>query len=177
MTITVILYAYFKKIELKRPSIWFSESDSFGSQQQRLITHQERILGTLGFWKNKAALHNRINMSKTYWSLISSIVIPVLLQFYDNKDVWANVFMTVITTWSAILVGLDYTLKSEQKYRGFRQCESDYYDLARRLLDHPKENEEELKEQVDEFLEAVEQIRKIGRAVETDSTISIIVHR
>lgn len=173
ITIVIILFAFFKKIQLKKPSMWFEESKNFKGQQKRLIDHQERIIGTLMFWKNKAALYNRLNMSKICWSLISSIIIPVLLQFFDKNNVWANTFMTVLTTWTAILVALTYTLKSEEKYRGYRQCESDYYDLSRELLDNPAEDENELKIQVDNYLEIVSQIRKLGRAIETDSTISV----
>jgi len=173
MTIVIIMAAFFEKIQLKKPQKWFDESEHFEEQKKRLQDHQERIMGTLMFWKNKAALHNRLHMSRIYWSLISSIIIPVLLQFFDKNNAWANTFMTVLSTWTAILIGLTQTLKSEEKYRGYRQCESDYYDLSRELMDNPAKDEEKLKKQVDEFLDVVSQIRKIGRAIETDSTISV----
>ena len=85
--------------------------------------------------------------------------------------------MTVVTTWTSFVTILAYTLKSDEKYRGYRQCESDYYDLARELLDNPSADDAKLKEQVDEFLEIACQIRKLGRAIETDSTISIKTDR
>lgn len=172
-TIGIILYAYFQKVQLIKPEKWFDQAIEFKEQLQRLVDHQERINGTLVFWKNKAALHNRLNMATVYWSLISSIIIPVLLQFFDKNNFWATVFMTALSTWTAILIALAQTFKSEEKYRGFRQCESDYYDLSRELLDNPAKDEDDLKVQVDEFLEIVSQIRKIGRAIETDSTISV----
>lgn len=172
-TISSILIAFFKKVKLEKPDIWFEQTTNFNGQLNRLKEHSDRIGGTLGYWKNKAALHNRIHMSRIYWSLITSVILPVLLQFYDKNDLWANVFLTVMTTWTAIISTLAYTLKSEEKYRGFRQCESDYYDLSRELLDNPADDGDDLKKQVDEYLEKVSQIRKLGRTIETDSTVSV----
>lgn len=172
-----LLRAAFSKIELKKPKGWFDDASNLGDEKDRLVEHGDRIIGTLMFWKNKAALHNRLAMARTYWGISSSILIPVLVQFYNNNDIWANVFMTVLTTWTSFISILAYTLKSDEKYRGFRQCESDYYDLARELLDNPAEECEKLKKQVDEFLEIATQIRKLGRAIETDSTISIKTDR
>lgn len=173
ITIVIILTAFFKKIQLKKPKKWFDENENLKEQKNRLLDHQDRIIGTLMFWKNKAELYNRLHIARIYWGLISSIIIPVLLQFFDKNNIWANAFMTILTTWTAIIVGLAQILKAEEKYRGYRQCESDYYDLSRELLDNLPKDESELKKTVDEYLEITSQIRKIGRVIETDSTISV----
>jgi hypothetical protein len=168
-----ILFAALKKVSLKKPKYWFKNNENFRNEKQRLEEHEDRILGTLIFWKNKAALHNRMVMSRTYWGLISSILIPVLLQYYKDDNIYANAFMTILSTWVSFITILSFTLKSDEKYRGYRQCESDYYDLARELLDNISSDDKILKLQVSEFIISASQIRRLGRAVETDSTISL----
>lgn len=172
-TIVCLFEAYFKKIKLKKPKIWFDNTKSLGKEKDRLIEHGERMLGTLNFWKNSAEFHNRLVIARVYWGLVSSILIPVLIQFYEKTNFAANIFMTLLTTWTSLITILGYTLKSDEKYRGYRQSESDYYDLARELMDNASDDETELKNQVNQFLDLATKIRKLGRAIETDSVISI----
>lgn len=171
--IFVLLRAVLRKVNLNKAKYWFKDNENLRNEKQRLEEHESRFLGTLIFWKNKAAIHNRLTMSRTYWGITSSIFIPVLIQYYENVKIYANAFMTILSTWVSIITILTFTLKSDEKYRGYRQCESDYYDLARELLDNISPKDDVFKEQVDEFILTASQIRRLGRAIETDSTISI----
>lgn len=173
VNIIVLLKALFKKVNLNKVKYWFKDNDNLRKEKQRLEEHESRFSGTLIFWKNKAALHNRLAMSRIYWGLISSILIPVLIQYYKNENVNANIFMTLLSTWVSIITILSFTFKSDEKYRGFRQCESDYYDLARELLDNISPDDSTFNKQVEDFILLSSQIRRLGRAIETDSAISI----
>jgi hypothetical protein len=92
-----------------------------------------------------------------------------LVQFYDAKDGWANAFMTIITTWTGLVVAVAYTLKSEHRYQGMRQQESDYYDMARKFLDSLHENDPDLEAKVESYLATTQAIRRTARKVETGS--------
>ena len=52
--------------------------------------------------------------------------------------------------------------------------ESDYYDLSRTLLDFPSQTPEILKQQVDEYIEKVADIRRFARRIETGSSPSVL---
>jgi hypothetical protein len=173
-TIVPVALAFLKKIKLDKPTSWFDKATVLGAQQQRLLDHEARIQGTLLFWKNKAAAHGRLHSSSVLWSLFSAVSLPVLVQLYEKSLMWSNVFLTTLTFWTGLVVALAHTFKSEELYRGFRQCESDYYDLTRRLLDYPAKTEQELDAQVDAYLETVYRIRALGRDVETNSPMSVL---
>ena len=129
-----------------------------------------RIEGTLIYWKNKASAYEILNNSRIMWSLVSSGLVPVLLQVFDRNDIFATIFMVSFTTWTGFIVIASYSRKAEEKYRGFRQVESAYYDLRRHILDFPESDEQALKKQVDIYLSQVEQIRDVARKiVETGS--------
>jgi hypothetical protein len=169
VTIVPILLAFLKKVKIQRAPKWFSDASVFGNQQQRLIDHELRMEGTMVYWKNKAAAHQRMHNARVIWSLLSAVTLPVLVQFFDKQDLWSVAFLTGLTTWTGFIVALAHAMKSEQMYQGFRQCESDYYDLARELLDWPAQNPQDQEKQVNEFLKEVESVRKVGRKVETGS--------
>ena len=162
-------WALLKKVKLKKTSFWFGESKNFGEQQQRLIEHECRMEGTLIYWKNKAYIHHRIHLIKVIWSLISAVTLPVLVQFYNKNDPWSVAFLTCLTTWTGFIVALAHALRSEQLYQAYRQCESDYYDMARNLLDWPESDPQKLKNSVDIFIKNAEKIRQVGRKTETGS--------
>ncbi|MDF5723122.1 MAG: hypothetical protein PUP91_22140 [Rhizonema sp. PD37] len=174
ITIIPIFNAFLKKIDLHSVETWFDNASNLGAQQQRLKEHFDRIRGTLVYWKNKAAAYQRLDSARVTWSLISGVSLPVLVQFYNATDKWAVGFMTVLTTWTGLIVTLAYTLKAEQKYQGFRQQESDYYDISRTLLDFPEKDPDRLEQQVDEYIEKVAHIRRVARQVETDSPPSVL---
>ncbi len=72
-----------------------------------------------------------------------------------------------LTVFTGFIFALAHALKSEELHRSFRQCESDYYDVARALLNSPADTPDGRREQVDQFFLVVERIRKAGRKVET----------
>lgn len=169
LTIVPIVLAFMKKVRLDKPESWFNEANHFGDLKERLIANEKRILGTLIYWKNQATAHKKLHSSNTFWGIISAVSLPVLIQFYDETDFWSLAFMTVLTFWTGILFAISHTLKSEEKYQGFRATESEYYDITRELLDTPFRKKEELEKLVNTYFETVEKIRKVARNVETES--------
>lgn len=168
ITLIPIITAFLRQVKLNKVPNWFGEADSFQEQKDRLIAHELRIEGTLVYWKNLAAAHNRLHNARVFWSLVSAVTLPVIIQFFDRTNSWSVAFVTSLTVFSGFIVALAHAMKSEEIYRGFRECESDYYDIARSLLDNPGSTEIERKSQVDGFLQTVERIRKAGRKVETN---------
>lgn len=173
-TLIPIVFGYFSFVELNDPGEWFDTAEQLGSEKERVITHYSRIIGTLRFWKSRAAAHHRLHLARVIWSLLSAVLLPVLVQFYDKSNTWAVLFMTILTTWTGIIVALAFTLKSEEKYQGYRQQESDFYDISRKLLDLSKRGDPKLEKKIDAYIEIVSEIRKIGRKVETGSPPSAI---
>lgn len=174
ITTVPIVNAFLKKVDLHNSGSWFDNAVGLGTEQDRLKEHFGRIRGTLVYWKNQAAAYQKLDAARVSWSLISGVSLPVLIQFYNSSDRWSIGFMTLLTTWTGLVVTLAYTLKAEQKYQGFRQQESDYYDVSRNLLDFPNPDSILLKKQVDEYIEKVAHIRKVARQVETGSPPSVV---
>lgn len=168
-TAVPVANAFLNKVALDEAPVWMENAKNLGVQRERILDHYARLKGTLVYWKNEAAAHQRLHLSSVIWSLLSAVLLPVLVQFYDAKDSWANAFMTVITTWTGLVVALAYTLKSEHRYQGMRQQESDYYDMARKFLDSLRENDPDLDAKVEHYLRATDAIRRTARKVETGS--------
>lgn len=173
ITLIPIIRAFLKKIKLDKPKSWFNDADYFGDLKNRLIANENRIKGTLVYWKNKAAAHRMLHNANIFWGLISSVSLPVLIQYYDASDIWSHSFMTVLTLWTGLIFAISHTLKSEEKYQGFRATESDYYDITRELLDSSERDPQKLEELVHDYFEIVEKIRKVARRVETGSPPSV----
>jgi hypothetical protein len=166
-TVIPLLRKFTEKIELSAVQPWFHESDDLGDQKERVINNFERIRGSLVYWKKKAAAFNALDDARVFWSIISSVTLPVLVQVYDSSQLFANVFFTSLTVWTGGLVTYAYTVKAEQKYQGFRAIESDYYDASRDLLDFAKDSPDNLNERVDHYIRTVAKIREMARDVET----------
>jgi len=175
ITIVLIVFAFLNFEKLNKQGKWFDTAEQLGDQQQRVLDHYSRIIGTLQFWKSKAIAHYRLHLARVIWSLLSGVTLPVLVQFYDKTIPSAVLFMTIYTTWTGFIIVLAFTLRSEEKYQGFRQQESDFYDKSRELLDFAKNNAPNLEKKVDEYIETINQIRKVGRKVETNSPPSALL--
>ncbi|MGV9804571.1 hypothetical protein [Micromonospora chersina] len=169
-----IIWSFFGFLELNDPGPWFTSAANLGTQASRLQAHYGRIEGTLRFWKNKATAHYRLHLARVMWSLISSVSLPVLVQRFEKNEPGAVLFMTALTAWTGLISILAYTFKSEEKYQGFRQQESDFYDEGRRLLDFADPNDPRLKERVDDYIRTIDQVRRVGRRVETGSPPSAV---
>jgi hypothetical protein len=174
VTVVVLAEAFLHQVKLDEAPKWIENATNLGGQKQRVQDHYERLKGTLVYWKNDAAAHHRLHTARVYWSLLSAVLLPVLVRIYDGTAVWSKVFMTVFTTWTGLIVASAYTLKSEQRYQGMRQQESDYYDLARRLLDFTDPSDAKLKAIVDRYINDVEAIRQTARRVETGAPPSAL---
>ncbi|MGH1350297.1 MAG: hypothetical protein ACRBBN_05755 [Methyloligellaceae bacterium] len=172
-TLAPISWAFLLKISPDKTPIWLEEAQISEEQKQRVLKHHKLIAGTLKYWKNQAAAHERLFIARKVWSIFASVTLPAFVQLYDKSD-YALSFITIFTMFSGFIVLLAYAFKSEEKHRGFRQYESEYYDIARRLINLPAETEEQLKKQVDEFILLAEKIRKAARKVETGDTLSAI---
>lgn len=166
-TILSLGEAFTKQIKVDEAPKWIAEAPNLGEQKQRVLDHFMRLQGTLLYWKNDAAAHNRLHTSRVVWTLLSAVLLPVLVRIYDPQDGWSRGFMTLFTSWTGLIVALAYTFKSEQRYQGMRQQESDYYDLARRLLDFADPTDPNLKAVVDRYLIDADGIRQTARRVET----------
>lgn len=166
-TVVPVAQALLHQVKLDKAPVWMEESGLLGKEKERVEAHYSRLKGTLVYWKNEAAAHQRLHMARVVWSLLSAVLMPVLIQYYDATDKWANAFLTSLTTWTGIIVALAYTLKSEHRYQGIRQQESDYYDLARDFLDSLKPGDPDLVTKVDTYFEATKAIRRTARKVET----------
>jgi hypothetical protein len=174
-TLGPIVFSFLGFVELNDPGKWLESADQLGSHRQRVEEHYSRIEGTLKFWKNKAAAYQRLHQARVVWSLVSAVSLPVLIQRYDKNDGWSVLFMTMLTTWTGLTVAWAYTFKAEEKFQGYRQQESDFYDTSRRLLDFAKTDDQvALSDQVDAYLKTVDEIRRVGRRVETGSPPSAL---
>lgn len=176
-TVVPILLAFLRRVRLEDAVPWFEGATQLRGQQQRLQDHYARIRGTLVYWKNQATAHHRVHLSRVLWSLLSSALLPVLIQFYEPQKPAAVVFMTILPLWTGLLVIIALTFRSEEQYQGFRRQESDYYDLSRQLLDTPSDDDDELRQQVDSYISTVEEIRKMARKVETGGPPSALEAR
>jgi hypothetical protein len=102
------------------------------------------------------------------------VILPVLIQRFERNNAWSVLFMTVLTTWTGLIVALSYTFKSEEKYQGLRQQESDFYDVSRRLLDSVSPGDPDLTKKVNDYIDVVSLIRRTARRVETGSPPSAL---
>lgn len=171
LTLIPLVKAMLQKVEPDKATPWFNDAIQLADQQERVIANFDRIKGTLVYWKNQAYAYSKLEDARLFWSILSSVLLPILVQVYD-KSLLANIFFTTLTVWTGILVTFSYTLKAEQKYQGFRAIESDYYDISRELLDFTKKEPQELEAQVENYFKTVEKIREMARDVETGRPVS-----
>ena len=169
-----ILFAYFKKIKLQDAGTsGFENSKKFSQEiKDELEQHDSRIRGTLVFWKNKAAFYGRLFNCTILWSIFSSIIVPILIQFNDNS-IYSKLKITLLSLPTAILIAITKSFKAEELYKSFRMSESAFYDIRRRLLDSPSSFGENEKKQVENYYKEVEKIRQDARKAEIKNFPSI----
>jgi hypothetical protein len=136
--------------------------------KMRLKQNHTRMIGTLCFWKKQAELYKRFHYYALGWVIPSSILIPFLSQAIDN-DPYSKWFLSVVSALSAALLSFHQWLKVEQNFKAFRQGESTYYDLRRRLLDRPTAFGQTEEVQLDTYFAKVEEIREKVRDAEIDN--------
>lgn len=167
-TFIPVLSAILKKVKLNPGGDSFNASPHFSEENKKLLNaHYSRIHGTLIFWKNKSEWNRRFHYYTLIWSLPISILIPIITQTIGDNA--SKIFLTIISTHSAILIGFHRALKIENNFKAFRHGESEFYDLYRRLLDRPKSFGESEDKQIENYFIEAEKIRRYVRNAETDN--------
>lgn len=158
-----------KKVKLHPGGETFSESPYFTDANKKLLQqHFTRLHGTLVFWKNKAEWHKRFHYYTLFWTIPVSILIPIITQTVDTTFE-AKLFLTIISTHTALLIAFHRALKIENNFKAFRHGESEFYDLYRRLLDRPISFGATEEKQLETYFIEVENIRRAVRIAETDN--------
>lgn len=164
-----VLIAILRKVALHPGGDTFRESPHFSEANKLILQqHYTRLHGTLVFWKNKAEWHKRFHYYTLSWTIPISIIIPIMTQASDFSSE-AKLFLTIMSTHTALLIAFHRALKIENNYKAFRHGESEFYDTYRRLLDRPKSFGEMEESQIENYFIEVEQIRRAVRGAETDN--------
>jgi hypothetical protein len=74
-----------------------------------------------------------------------------------------------VSAYTAVLLAFHKALKVDANYKAFRQGESEFYDLYRRLMDRPLSFGLTEEEQLSNYFEAVESVRRLIRNAEIDN--------
>lgn len=151
----------------------FEESPHFSDEAKAMLNQNiARIRGTLEFWKTRAERFRAVHVYSLFWTVISATTVPILAQTVTD-DPWSKWLVTVISGHAAIMLGVVRSFRVESNYRSFRDGESDYYDIYRRMLDNPRSFGNSEAEQLRNYFDQVELVRKVVRAAETDNFPSV----
>ncbi|WOR30132.1 hypothetical protein [Citrobacter portucalensis] len=173
LTFIPIQLAILQKVELHAGGDSFQKDTHFNNEEKvRLIAHYSRIAGTLGFWKNQALKFKRFHYYVLCWTIPSSVLIPVLVQTIAD-DNYSKLFLTVVSSFTAILLAFHKGLKVEDNFKSYRHGESEFFDTYRRLLDRPNEFGQSNEAQLIEYFKQVDTIRKYVRNAETDNLAAL----
>ncbi|HAU8262567.1 TPA: hypothetical protein I8287_000161 [Kluyvera intermedia] len=173
LTFIPVLKAILKKVKLHDGGAGFEKNLHFNEDEKlRLISHYSRIAGTLGFWKNQALKFKRFHYYVLCWTIPSSVVIPVVVQSISENNN-SKLFITVVSSFTAILLAFHKGLKVEDNFKSYRHGESEFFDTYRRLLDRPNEFGSSNNEQINEYFKQVDSIRKYVRNAETDNLAAL----
>ncbi|MEM8835113.1 MAG: hypothetical protein AAGD00_04755 [Planctomycetota bacterium] len=172
-TAVPILAVLLRGVELHPGGSGFDEATTFSDESRRRLTqHWSRMQGTLGFWKKNAEMYRRLHYYIILWTVPSSVMIPVLIQAI-SQDPYSRWLVTVVSAFTASLFALHRALRVEEHYKAYRQGESEFYDMYRRMLDRPYSFGGSEQDQVDAYLEQAEQHRRLVRNAEVNMTPSI----
>jgi hypothetical protein len=165
----------FLKIELKPGGATFIDSNQFSEPiKKKLKDHYSRLQGTLLFWKKQAAIYTKFHYYCAFSTIVSSSILPFIAtiapQTPGSNSKW---LVVIISSHVALSIGFHKGLKISEGMKGFRQGESEFYDLYRRLLDRPHLFGTNEIEQMNTYFAEVERIRQQVRNTETESTPDI----
>ncbi len=164
-----VFVAMIKKVKLNPSGSSFKDSPNFSEvARESLEQHYSRINGTLVYWKNKAEWNRRFHFYTLFWTIPVAVLIPVIAQTVD-QSLASKLFLTIISTHSALLIGFHRALKIENNFKAFRHGESEFYDTYRRMLDRPASFGSDEQEQMENYFIEVAKIRKYVRNAETDN--------
>jgi hypothetical protein len=151
----------------------FDDSPWFSDVAKNILNHNfERLRGALGFWKTQSARYHAFYIYSVIWVTLATVSVPFIAQAISS-DPWSRWFLSVVSAHAALLLALSRAFRVEGNYKAFRQGESEFYDLWRRLLDRPESFGRDEREQIQRYLENVEVIRRLVRTAETDNLPSI----
>ena len=168
-TFLPVLRLLVRKVELNGGGPAFDDSPHFTPEQKLLLSqHYERLRGTLGFWKTSAARYKAFHVYALTWITISTVMVPILAQAVGT-DQWSKWFLSIVGAHAALLLGATRTFRIESSFKAFRQAESEFYDLYRRLLDRPQAFGNSREEQLPAYFERVEKVRQLARSAEIDN--------
>jgi hypothetical protein len=169
VTFTPSLKAILGLTKLQPGGASFSESPHFSEEEKkRLNQHYTRITGTLTFWKNETYKYGKFFNYCLCWVTVSSLLVPIIAQFTDSSPN-AKTLLTIVSLYIAILLGVSRVFKVENHYKAYRNGESEFYDLYRRLLDRPEYFGRDGESQLEKYFIEAERLRKMVRNQETDS--------
>lgn len=173
ITLMPTLFAIFKGVKPHPGGNSFNDSPHFSNDaKELLIQHYSRISGTLGFWKMKAEIFRRLHYYTLIWTIPASVLIPFLVQAIDTAPA-SRWLVTIISAHSAILLAFHKALKVDDNFRSWREGESNFYDLYRRMLDQPRDFGLTEDEQLKKYFKEVEKLRMFVRSAELNNTPSI----
>lgn len=176
-TFLPVFWAIIKKVKLLPGGASYNDSPFFTDAQKiRLNQHYSRIEGALTYWKNRAMKHYRFHLYTIIWTTAISITLPILVQALGDSGS-SKTLLTIISLHSALLIGFHRVFKVERNYQSFRTAESEFYDLRRDLLDNASKNQANMDEAIDDFFEAVSNLRILARKEEIDNTPSLKVEK
>jgi hypothetical protein len=171
VTLAPTLHALLGRVRPNPGGISFEATTIFSPEaKSRLSDHYSRLQGTLGFWKNRATLYTRFHYYCLVWTILSAWAVPLIgaiaPQVEGSPSKW---LLVIISSHVALALSFHRGMKVSEGMKAFRQGESEFYDLYRRLLDRPQLLGTTEPEQLDNYFSQVESIRKLVRHAETET--------
>ena len=166
-----VLSTWLRGVRLKPGGPSFEDALNFSSEaKKRLNDNFERMRGTLGFWKQQAAKYERLHLYCMLWIIILSAVTPVLtVTATQQSDQYSHYLLTATIVHLSIISGVHKFFKTETNFKAFRQGESEFYDVYRRMLDNPEAFGLNEDDRLKRYFSDVALIRKQVRNAETDT--------
>lgn len=169
LTFLPVLTALLRKVTLLNGGAGPDDSPVFTVEaKERLKQNHSRMMGTLVFWKQQAEFYKRFHYYSLSWVIPSTVLLPFLAQAITN-DQYSKWFLSGVSALCAVLLSFHQWLKVEQNFKAFRQGESAYYDLRRRMLDRPRSFGDTEEAQLDRYFSAVEELRQNIRDAEINN--------
>src|SRR5260370_41689180 len=151
----------------------FAEATGFSDEaKNRLSQHYSRMQGTLGFWKKQSEIYRYLHYYCLCWTIPSSVIIPFLAQAITAQS-GSKWLITLVSAYTAVLLTFHPALKVDSNYKAFRQGESEFYDLYRRMLDRATTFGLNERQQMEAYFDAVVHLRKFVRNAEIDNLPSL----
>jgi hypothetical protein len=130
--------------------------------QKEIEANYLRIAGALAVWQKEAKQAKSFYQYALFWTTVATPLVPILTQFVDEKPL-SRLFLTVVSLHIAIVVAFQRTIKPNDMTKAFRQNESEFYDLYRRVIERPESFGSDDKTLLVKYFEEVERVRQNAR--------------